>query len=108
MAANESVTREEIEELISGLLVEEFDIEPDAISADATMEELDLDSLDLVEIGQVVEQRYGVRIRGGDGEEITNLGGVVDMIFNKVVSGGSEEDEDAGTPAEREEVGETA
>jgi acyl carrier protein len=99
-------TREEIEDLIRGLLIEEFDVEEDLIRPEATMEELDLDSLDLVEIGQVVEQKYGVRIRANDAEGVTDLGGVITMIHNKIVSGDSGEGDEAG--AEREEVGETA
>jgi acyl carrier protein len=102
MAATD-VTKQEIEDLIRGLLVDEFDIDEDLITPEATMEELDLDSLDLVEVGQVVEQKYGVRIRGNDAEDVTNLGGVIDMIYNKIVSGDTGEDEDEAAP-QREEV----
>jgi acyl carrier protein len=93
-SSTQTVTREDIEGLIRELLVDEFDIEPELIKSDATMEELDLDSLDMVEIGQVVEQKYGVRIKAADAEGVSDLGGVVDMIHNKIVSGDTGGDED--------------
>ena len=82
-ASTGTVSGEEIEALIKELLVEEFDIEAELITRSATMEELDLDSLDMVEIAQVAEQRYGVRIRANDAEGITDLGGVIDLIVRK-------------------------
>lgn len=80
------VSLAEIKALITELLVEELDIQPDLVTDSATLEELDLDSLDLVEIGQIVEQKYGVRIRGTDAEGVTNIGDVVQMIHNKAVA----------------------
>jgi acyl carrier protein len=93
-SSTQTVTREDIEGLIRGLLVEEFDIEPDLIRSEATMEELDLDSLDMVEIGQVVEQKYGVRIKASDAEGVSDLGGVIAMIHTKIVSGDTGEDDE--------------
>lgn len=87
MSATADVPREEIEELVRTLLVEELDIDPDDITPDATMESLDLDSLDLVEIGQIVQKRYGVRIKAGDAEGVEDLGGVVDMIHARILAG---------------------
>jgi acyl carrier protein len=95
-SSTQTVTREDIEGLIRGLLVEEFDIEPDLIRSEATMEELDLDSLDMVEIGQVVEQKYGVRIKASDAEGVSDLGGVIEMIHTKIVSGDTGEDDEDG------------
>ena len=93
-SSTQTVTREEIEGLIRELLVDEFDIEPELIKSEATMEELDLDSLDMVEIGHVVEQKYGVRIKAADAEGVSDLGGVIEMIHAKILSGDTGEDED--------------
>src|SRR5919202_2573193 len=93
-SSTQTVTREESEVLIRGFRVDEFDIEPELIKPDATMEELDLDSLDMVEIGQVVEQKYGVRIKAADAEGVSDLGGVIEMIHAKILSGDTGEDED--------------
>jgi acyl carrier protein len=48
----------------------------------------------MVEIGQVVEQKYGVRIKAADAEGVSDLGGVIAMIHTKIVSGDTGEDED--------------
>jgi acyl carrier protein len=95
MASTETVTAQEIEGLVRGMLVEEFDIEPDLITAEATLEDLDLDSLDLVEIAQMIEQTYGVRIKAADAEGVSDLGGVIDMIHAKVVLGPQADDDEA-------------
>jgi acyl carrier protein len=97
--ATETVTAQEIEDLLREMLVEEFDIESDQITNDATLESLDLDSLDLVEIGQMIEQKYGVRIKAADAEGVTDLGGVIDMIHKKVLAGPTADEE------AKEEVG---
>jgi acyl carrier protein len=91
----QSISRQEIKELISRLLVEEFDIDPELITDSATMDELDLDSLDLVEIGQIAEQKYGVRIRGSDADDVTDIGGVIEMIHKRIeVAAGDPPDSD--------------
>jgi acyl carrier protein len=76
----EKVSKQEIRDLIVELLVEEFDIDAELITDSATMEELDLDSLDMVEIGQVAEQKFGVRVKPTDAEGVTDFGGVLDVI----------------------------
>lgn len=87
MSSTEAVPRDEVEELVRTLLVDELDIDPDDIAPEATMESLDLDSLDLVEIGQIVEKRYGVRIKAADAEGVEDLGGVIDMIHARILAG---------------------
>lgn len=82
-SSTQVVSPEEIRALITELLVDELDIEPDLITDSATLEELDLDSLDLVEIGQIVDQKYGVRIRASDAEGVENIGDVVQMVHKK-------------------------
>jgi acyl carrier protein len=64
------------------------------------MESLDMDSLDMVEIGQVVEQTYGVRIRAADAEGVTDLGGVIDMIHRRVQEGDTGEEEEQASAGE--------
>ena len=96
-SSTQAVTPDEIKELIVNLLVDEFDIERGRITDEATLESLELDSLDMVEIGQIVDQRYGVRIKGSDAEDVIDIGGVVQMICKKIdganldADGGDEE-----------------
>ena len=48
--------------------------------ATATFEELDIDSLDLVELAQIVEDEYGVVLKGEDMKELKTVGDAVDLI----------------------------
>ena len=62
-----TVNREALEARITEALVE-FGAERDDIDAEATWEQLDVDSLDLVELAQIVEDEYGVELREADME----------------------------------------
>lgn len=55
---------------------------PDAgqITRGATFEELDVDSLDLVELAQIVEDEYGVVLSGDDMKGLKTVGDAVDLI----------------------------
>ena len=83
-ASTQVVTPHEIKDLLTTLLVDEFDIKPDLLRDSATLAELDLDSLDMVEIGQVIDQKYGVRIKASDGEGVTDFGDIIEMICKKI------------------------
>jgi acyl carrier protein len=95
-ASAEAITPEEIRDLLTTLLVEEFDIDSELLTDSATLEDLDLDSLDMVEIGQVVDQRWGARIRASDAEGITNFGGIIEMIHRKLQAEGVESLDEGG------------
>jgi acyl carrier protein len=57
-----------------------FGPEPDQITREATFEELDIDSLDLVELAQIVEEEYGVELKSEDMKELKSVGDAVDLI----------------------------
>ena len=78
-----TATREEIESRVFAAL-EEFGAEPDAINSDATFESLDVDSLDLVELAQIVEDDYGVQLKGEDMEGVATVRQAVDLVVSKV------------------------
>jgi len=59
------------------------EIAPDHDELDRSMslEEIDVDSLDLAEFGQIVEEKLGVVLKGSDfSEDITTVGDVVDLV----------------------------
>jgi acyl carrier protein len=60
--------------------LEEFGAEPANINRGAGFEELDVDSLDLAELTQIVEDEFGVKITSGDVEQLKTVGDVVDLI----------------------------
>jgi acyl carrier protein len=53
------------------------------INRDATFEELDIDSLDLVELAQIVEDEYGVVLKGEDMKELKTVGDAIDLIASR-------------------------
>jgi acyl carrier protein len=78
-----TATREQIEQRVFKAL-EEFGAEPDQIGPDAEFESMDVDSLDLVELAQVVEDEYGVQLKGEDMEGVTTVRQAVDLVVSKL------------------------
>jgi acyl carrier protein len=77
-----TVTREAVQTSVFAAL-EEFGAEPDEITLEATFEALDVDSLDLVELGQIVQEEYGVEIKGEDMPKMKTVGDAVDLITER-------------------------
>jgi acyl carrier protein len=77
-----TVTKEQIEERVTKAL-EEFGAEPSEINRDAEFEALDVDSLDLVELAQIVEDDYGVQLKGEDMEGLKTVGQAVDLVAER-------------------------
>ncbi|MGH2715230.1 MAG: acyl carrier protein [Thermoleophilaceae bacterium] len=78
-----TVTREEIEQRVFKAL-EEFGAESDQITPDAEFESMDVDSLDLVELAQIVEDEYGVQLKGEDMEGVKTVRQSVDLVMSKL------------------------
>jgi acyl carrier protein len=57
-----------------------FGPDPESVTREATFEELDIDSLDLVELAQIVEEEYGVELKSEDMKEMKTVGDAVDLI----------------------------
>ena len=76
------VTDAHVEKVIFDGLAE-VGAEPDAISREALLEEIDVDSLDLVELAQIVEDEFGVRLEGDDLKGITTVGQVIELVVAK-------------------------
>ncbi len=53
------------------------------IERSSTFEELDIDSLDLVELAQIVEDEYGVVLKGEDMKELKTVGDAIELISAK-------------------------
>jgi acyl carrier protein len=78
-----TATREQVEARVFRAL-EEFGADPGQISADAEFEELDVDSLDLVELAQIVEDEYGVELKGEDLQGVKTVGQAVDLVTSRI------------------------
>ena len=77
-----TVTPDAVEKTVIDALPQ-FGVDESQISRDATFEELDVDSLDLAELSQVVEEQFGVRLKGDDVAQIKTVGEAVDLIVTK-------------------------
>ena len=68
---------------VKELLVEKFGVEEDEVSPEATFEDLDLDSLDLVEFALAAEDEMGVRISDEEAEQLETLDDTVKLLEEK-------------------------
>lgn len=77
--------RTEIESRLNGLLVSELGLDAAKISNDAKFEEdLEVDSLGVVELLMALEDEFGVAIPDEEAENITTVGEAVDLVANKL------------------------
>jgi acyl carrier protein len=77
--ANTTTTPEQVEDVVAETLAQ-IGADRDAVTRDATWEQLDVDSLDLAELSQVVEERCGVTIKGDDAKTMKTVGDAVDFV----------------------------
>ena len=75
--------RDAIEHRINAALIE-FGVEAGASRLDATWDEIDVDSLDLAELAQIIEEEYGVELRHREMQELKTVGHVVHAIAARV------------------------
>ncbi len=74
--------KDQIEERMTEALVS-FGAEKDQIKRDADWESLDVDSLDLVELSQIVEEEYGVQMKEEDMKKLLTVGDAVDFVAER-------------------------
>jgi acyl carrier protein len=63
--------------------LETFGADPELINRDAQFEELDVDSLDLAELSQIIEDEYGVKLKGEDVGKIKTVSDAVDLVVQR-------------------------
>lgn len=78
-------TREQVEAKVYSSLIE-FGVDPDTVNADSRWADLQVDSLDLVELAQVVEEDFGVQITGEDIKGLPTVGSVIDLVVTRSTS----------------------
>jgi acyl carrier protein len=79
--------RSEIEAKLVDLLVDELGLERDDITMEARFEEdLDVDSLGVVELLMALEDNFDVKIPDEEAEKITTVGEAAEMVGQKLNS----------------------
>jgi acyl carrier protein len=75
-----AVSDQAIEEALIDTLAE-MGPDRELIKRDATFEELDIDSLDLVELLQIAEEKYGVQLDAEEAKDVKTVGDALDLIL---------------------------
>jgi acyl carrier protein len=72
---------EEVSDVIIDCIAEFGEIDRSEILPSSLLESLDVDSLDLVEIAQILEERFGVVIEPDHMKGVTTVGDAIDAVI---------------------------
>ena len=69
---------------IRNIVAEQLSVEPETITMNTRFDELNADSLDVVEVIMTLENEFDIQIPDEEAEKIKNIGAVVDYISEHV------------------------
>ncbi len=73
----------EVTEKVNEFLIEEFELEESQLVPNALMrDDLDIESLDFVDVAVIIEQKFGLKVSSGDIQKIITLEDLYDFILN--------------------------
>ena len=71
-------------EKIKSIVAEQLNVDPETITMNTRFDELNADSLDVVEVITTLEQEFDIQIPDEEAEKIKNISAVVDYISDHV------------------------
>jgi acyl carrier protein len=78
------MTREEVFEHVKGILVETLSVDEGKVTLEARFQEdLETDSLDLVELVMTMEEKFGIKISDEEAATIKTVGDAVDFVITR-------------------------
>ncbi len=78
------MTREEVFEQVKTILVDTLSVDEDKVTTSARFQEdLETDSLDLVELVMTMEEEFGIKISDEEAAEIKTVGDAVDFVMQR-------------------------
>ena len=79
------MTREEVLEQVKSILVETLSVDEDKVTPEARFQEdLETDSLDLVELVMTMEDKFGIKISDEEAAGIKTVGDAVDFVLGRL------------------------
>jgi acyl carrier protein len=79
------MSKDEILAKVRDILVEQLGVDADDVKLEASFQDdLDADSLDLVELIMELEDQFGVKISDEEAQTITTVGAAVDFIADRI------------------------
>ena len=77
------MSREEITEKVNNFLIEEFELEESQLVTNAIMkDDLDIESLDFVDIAVIIEKEFGLKVTSEDMIKIITLEDLYNFILD--------------------------
>jgi acyl carrier protein len=79
--------RAEAFQVVKEAAVEVLGVEPDVVTEDARFkEDLDADSLDLVELVMALEEKFDISVPEEDLDGVTTIGAALDLCLGKIAA----------------------
>jgi acyl carrier protein len=79
------MSKDEILAKVRDILVEQLGVDADDVKLEASFQDdLNADSLDLVELIMELEDQFGVKISDEEAQSITTVGAAVDFIADRI------------------------
>ena len=68
---------------IKNMLVSSFNVPPDEIHPEATLEDLELDSLDVVELAAMIKDRLGVQVSEEELADLMRVAAIAGLVESR-------------------------